>query len=837
MSLVTAARIARRELRGGLSGFRIFLLCLILGVAAIAGVGSLRAGIEAGLSRDGAALLGGDAEIELTYRFATPSERAWMDSAATRVSEVADFRSMVVRGDERGLTQVKAVDGAYPLLGEVVLEPAMPLAAALAGQNGLPGAVMAPLLIDRMGLGLGQTFRLGTQDFVLMAALQREPDDAGAGFALGPRTLVALPALSASGLLAPGTLYDTKYRLDLPATLPLADAEAAARAAFDGAGLRWRDARNGAPGVAQFVDRLGAFLILVGLSGLAVGGIGVSAAVRAYVNAKTPVIATLRTLGADRTTLFQTYFLQVGALSLVGIALGLALGGITPILLGPLIEARLPVPAILTLYPAPLAEAAIYGFLTAMLFTLWPLAKTENIRAASLFRDALAKSPLPRARFLLATLATLAMLLGTALWFSGSWRLTLGTFGGLAGALLLLAITAKLLRLVTRVLRPLAQGLPSLRWSLAAMSGPRDETSSAVLSLGLGLAVLSAIGQIDGNLRAAITRDLPAEAPSYFFVDIQKDQMPGFLARLDSDRAVSRVENAPMLRGVITQINARPAAEVAGDHWVIRGDRGLTYAGAQPTTTRITEGEWWPADYVGPPLISFAAEEAAEMGLSLGDTLTINVLGRDITGTLASFREVDFSTAGMGFVLAMNEAALSGAPHTFIATVYAAPEAEATLLPDLSNSFPNITAIRVRDAITRVSELLSAIASATRWGAAATLLTGLFVLIGAAAAGERSRTSEAAMLKTLGATRAQILWSFTIRSALLGSFAGLIALAAGVAGGWSVSTYIFETDFHIVWPSALGVIGGGILATLLSGLAFALRPLAARPARVLRASG
>ena len=231
MSLVTAARIARRELRGGLSGFRIFLLCLILGVAAIAGVGSLRAGIEAGLSRDGAALLGGDAEIELTYRFATPSERAWMDSAATRVSEVADFRSMVVRGDERGLTQVKAVDGAYPLLGEVVLEPAMPLAAALAGQNGLPGAVMAPLLIDRMGLGLGQTFRLGTQDFVLMAALQREPDDAGAGFALGPRTLVALPALSASGLLAPGTLYDTKYRLDLPATLPLADAEAAARAA------------------------------------------------------------------------------------------------------------------------------------------------------------------------------------------------------------------------------------------------------------------------------------------------------------------------------------------------------------------------------------------------------------------------------------------------------------------------------------------------------------------------------------------------------------------------------------------------------------------------------
>ncbi len=837
MTLLNAARIARRELRGGLRGFRIFLLCLTLGVAAIAGVGSVRSGIEAGLARDGAILLGGDAEIELVYRFATPEERAWLDGFAEGVSEIVDFRSMAVVGDDRALTQVKGVDGNWPLLGDAVLDPAMPMAEALAGAEGLPGGVMDPLLAERLGMAVGDTFRLGTQDFRLMARLIREPDSAAGGFSFGPRTVVGLLALANAGLLAPGTLYETKYRLDLPASTDLASAEAAARAALDGSGLRWRDARNGAPGVAEFVDRLGAFLILVGLSGLAVGGIGVSAAVRAYIAGKTPVIATLRTLGADRRTVFLAYFLQIGALAGLGIVMGVALGALVPIAAGPLMAAALPVPAIFTVYPAPLAEAAIYGALTALVFTLWPLSRTVEVRAATLFRDALDGAPsLPRWPFLVATAVALAALLGTAILFSGTWQLTLGTFGGLAAALAVLAMAAIALRLLARRARGWSQGLPALRWSLAALSSPRGEAGATVLSLGLGLSVLAAIGQIDGNLQSAITRDLPTEAPTYFFVDIQKDQVAGFLDRATNDPGVSRVENAPMLRGVITRINDRPAAETAGDHWVLQGDRGVTYATTQPTTTRVTDGTWWAADYQGPPQISFAAEEAAEMGLSLGDTMTVNILGRDVTGTITSFREVDFSTAGMGFLLAMNDAALSGAPHTFIATVYAAPASEAALLRDISRAYPNVTAIRVRDAIDRVAELLAAIGAATRWGAAATLLTGMLVLIGAAAAGQRGRVTEAALLKTLGATRGHILRSFALRAAILGLFAGLVAVAAGIAGGWAVSRFVMNTDFAVIWQSAIGIVGGGVLAVLLAGLAFALAPLQARPAQVLRSA-
>ncbi len=829
---------AKRELRGGLRGFRIFLACLALGVAAIAAIGTVRASIQDGLANNGASLLGGDAVLNMTYRFATEEERAWMAQTATAVSETVDFRSMVVVNRdtiERGLTQVQAVDNLYPLIGAVTLEPAMSLSDALDGNATHPGGVMERVLADRLGLQTGDTFNLGDQTFTLSAILISYPDNAGGGFGLGPRSIVRLDDLANSGLLATGTLMETNYRLALPDGTDLQSLEDQAETLFRDDGVRWRDSRSGAPRIARFVDRIAAFLVLVGLSGLAVGGVGVSAAVRSYLAGKTAVIATLKTLGANRRTIFLTYFLQVAVLTLVGIAIGLVLGAAIPLLAAPFIEPRLPIPTDFTLQSGPLVEAAIYGLLSALIFTLWPLARTEDIKAATLFRDATgAGNTLPSTRYLLLTIALVALLIKTAIFFTGTAFLTLWTAGGVAFALGLLVLAAAFARFTARKFRTLSRGRPALRFALGAIGARGGETTSVVLSLGLGLAVLSAVGQIDGNMRRAIDNDLPQVAPSYFFVDIQPDQIDGFRTRLDDDPQVSDYEAAPMLRGILTRINDRPAREVA-NHWVTRGDRGITYSATPPTGTVITHGEWWPEDYSGPPLISFATEEALEMGLELGDVLTVNILGRDITATIASFREVSFEDAGIGFIMSMNPTALQGAPHSWISTVYSDPEAEAAILRDLATAYPNITAIRVRDAIDQVVVLVGGIATATRFGALATLITGFLVLIGAAAAGERARTYESAVLKTLGASRARILASFALRSALLGLAAGLVALAAGIAGGWAVSTYIMETDFTPIWSSAGAIILGGMAATMLAGLLFALRPLAAKPARVLRA--
>lgn len=827
--------IARRELRGGIRGFWVMLLCLMLGVAAIASVGLVRSAIERALSDQGAVLLGGDAQYEFTYRRAKPGELQWLTDHATAVSEVIDFRSMLSTGidpADRALTQVKAVDGAYPLTGKLQLDPPV-TPQALKGEGGVPGIFLDPILADRLGLKPGDKVQLGGQDFVMMARILREPDSTGAGMGLGPHSIVALSAIEATPLLAPGSLFETQYRVTLPAQTDLAAMQAQAEARFEGAGMRWSDRRRAAPGAEQFVQRLGSFLVLVGLAGLAVGGVGISATVAAWIERKAPTIATLRALGATGRTIRAAFLIQLAALGAIGILAGLALGAGLVLGASSLIERALPLPVAITLDPGPLGEAALYGALVAALFALWPLSRMSRMRAATLYRDTGAGRRLPGWPTLTLTVVLLAVIVGVSAWFSGLWTLTLASLGGIAFALLILTLAASVIRRAARAGQRLARGRPVLRAALAAIGGPRSEARSVILSLGLGLSVLAAVGQVDSGLRGAIDRDLPKVAPAYFVIDIQPDQIQPFKDLLAGMPEVSKVESVPMLRGVITKINGEDARKTHGEHWVLRGDRGVTYADSP--REKLTAGEWWPADYNGPPLASFSAKEAQEIGLNLGDDITVNILGRDITAKVTSFRDVDFSTGGIGFVLTLDPAALRGAPHTWLATIYAPPKAEAQVMRDLAERFPNITAIRVRDAIARVTEALSAIARATSLAAGVTLLTGFVVLIGAAAAGERERAWEAAMLKTLGATRGAILASFALRSALMGAAAGLVAILFGGLAGWAVVDLVMGAEFRFAPIPALLIVAGGVIATLLAGLVFALRPLAARPAGVLRA--
>ena len=411
-----------------------------------------------------------------------------------------------------------------------------------------------------------------------------------------------------------------------------------------------------------------------------------------------------------------------------------------------------------------------------------------------------------------------------------------GRVEGDIAALLILALAALATKaLARRIARSrLMQGRPALRLALGAIGGPSSEATSVVLSLGLGLTVLAAIGQIDSNMRATITQQLPTRAPAFFVMDIQQDQIDPFTAAMLANPAVEKVESTPMLRGIITEINGVDAKTAVGDHWVVNGDRGITYSAIVPKNSSVSEGEWWPEDYSGPPIMSFSEEEAAEIGLKIGDDITVNILGRDLTAKIANLRALEFSDMSLNFVMVWSPNALSGAPHTFLSTVYATPDAEGSLLTTMARDFPNITAIPVRDAITHISDILESLSSAIRWGAGATLLTGFVVLIGAAAAGAESRIFEAAVLKTLGATRRRILLSFTLRALILGAAAGVVALAAGSAAAWAVMRYVMESDFALNWGGAIAIISGGALANLLASLAFAWRPLATKPAQILR---
>ena len=522
-------------------------------------------------------------------------------------------------------------------------------------------------------------------------------------------------------------------------------------------------------------------------------------------------------------------------LSLLGIALGLGLGASAPHILAPFLKVIVPIPIDIVFSLKPIYEAAIYGAIIATLFTLWPLSRCENIQTAALFREMnLLSYSLPRFKYVVSSVGLLIILLITSALFNQDPKLTSWFALGFSVAVLALFLSARILMAIIKKLARFANGRPSTRWALASMGGTQEGTSNSLLAIGLGLTVLAIIGQVDGNLRTSINNDLPKVAPSYFVIDIQKSQIEEIRRILNSYDGVTSFDEAPMLRGIITKINNKQASEVAGDHWVIKGDRGITYFEELPERFNLTEGLLWPRNYSGKTQISFSAEQADELGLGLGDNLTVNIMGKEITGEITSLRNVDFSTAGIGFVIAMNPSALKNAPHSFITTIYASTESEIGIFNTLARKFPNITLIKVRSVIERVGDLLGSIATASSYGALTTLATGFLVLLGSAASGQSARSYDAAILKTLGATQKELIISYIIRFSVIGATAGCMAIFFAICGAWSITTYVLELPFQIIWPTVFLVITGGLVANVLAGLYFAIMSLKVKPAKFLR---
>lgn len=828
-TLSLALRFARRDLRGGVKGLRIVLACLALGVAAITAVGTLRAGVEAGIAADGARILGGEIEIA-SQQGPLPQEAIdWVAAQRARLSRVTTMRAMAVTPDgERTLVELKAVDDAYPLFGELVLDPPGRL---------VPGeAAVEPIVLDRLGLAPGASIRVGEARFTLRGTIVTEPDKVARPAIFGPRVMIGMADLAATGLVQPGSLVSFEYRLALPEGADRHAFAEALRAAFPQNGWRIRTADAAAPSVNRFVDRAAFFLTLASLTALLVGGIGVATGVRAWLDQRARTIATLRCLGAPARVIFVTYLMQVLALAVIGIAIGLVAGfGLTAAAAAVLAES-LPVPPRLGLYPAVLGLASLYGLLTALAFALWPLGRAMEIPGAALFRDTLQPAGVrPRlalvAGTVVAGLALAVLIIGTAenrafaAYFVGGAVATLVVFR--LGAVALMAV-ARRFRAVRR---------PSLRLGLANLHRPGAPTPLILVSLGIGLTTLAAVALIEGNLRRQISDQLPAAAPNFYFIDIQSDQVGAFDRVAAAQPSVSEVKHVPSMRARIVALNGVPVEQVQTTPetaWALRGDRGLTYAATPPEGTRVVRGEWWPADYSGPPLVSFDATLARGWGVGIGDTITVNVLGRDIPLRIANLRDIEWRGLGLNFVLVASPGLLAAAPHTHIATVRSGTAEEGAVLRAISEAFPNVSGIRVRDALEQVAELLGRIGTALTATASLTLAAGALVLAGAVAAGQRRRVRDAVVLKVVGATRAQIRRAFLVEFGLLGATAGVIAAGIGTAAAWGVVRFVMGADW-VFLPGTLAVTVLACTALTLAfgyvGTALALR---VRPAPLLR---
>jgi len=847
-----ALRFALRELRGGLSGFHVFIACIALGVMAIAGVGSLAGSLADGLARQGRVILGGDLSFSRMHQPIEPNERAVLQRYGT-VSAVMTMRAMARTADGRAaLADVKAVDGLYPLTGAVTLDPAMPLADALAPRDGIQGSIYgaaaAADFLTRLSLKPGDRITIGGATFELRAALASEPDKLAGGIGFGPRLIMSADGLAATGLIQPGSLVRYTYRVALPqngngdATLePLV---AAARSALGDAGFDIRTRTNASPQLERTVNRFTQFLTIVGLTALLVGGVGVANAVRSHLDRKRESIAAMKALGATGGRVFAIHLVQVLALAAIGSAIGLVLGAILPYGVASAFRAIAPLPIEPSLQPHELALAGLYGLMVALAFALWPLGRAHDIPVAALFRDRVDTGRRwPRRRYMIATAIAAAALIAIAVGMAYDRKVAI-IYVIAAGAVFVL------LRLVATLLMrgAAALGRPRStvwRMAIANIHRPGALTPAVVMSLGLGLALLVTVIEIDGNLRQQFSASLPDKAPSFFFLDIPSQEADRFAAFIQERAPQGKLEDVPMLRGRIVSARGVPAERLKPSQdaaWVLQSDRGITYATKIPEGSRVVEGDWWKPDYAGPPLVSFDRKIAGGLGLKIGDTITVNVLGRNITATIANLRAVDWQSLGINFVLVYSPQAFRGAPHTHMASLTfpkdtaRAPERqqEERLIREVADTFPSVSSVRVKDALDAIGAIVGNLVLAVRGASLITLLAAALVLGGALAAGHRHRVYDAVILKALGATRRRLIAIYALEYLLLAAATAVFGVLAGSLSAYVIVTELMMLPFRFEPLPALAASAAAILVTVILGLAGTARALGQKPAPVLR---
>ena len=830
--LALAWRLARRELRSGLQGFAVFLACLTLGVAAMTAVGVINAGVIDAVQRDAAALLGGDIRLEANNLPLADDELAELMPADARRSDAVRTNAMAFGGEgRRVVVSLKAVDDAYPLYGEVSLEPALDVQQALADG----GAAVEPGLLTRLGAKLGEQIRIGEATFTVRATIVREPDQLGGFVSIGPRVMIRLADLARTGVIQPGSLARYDYRFALPPGADAAALIAELRRAHPDAHWRPRGTRDVQPQVTRFTDRLASYLTMAALTTLLIGGVGVALAIQNYLAGKTSTIATLKCLGARSRLIFRMYLLQVLVLAGIGIVLGLGVGHLVPWLLAAAASRLLPIRVMVDFYPAPLLVAAACGLLTALVFAIWPLARAREVSPARMFRALLAPPRrLPPAAVLIGLGLSLIAL--GALAVAGVADRRLGAIF-VAVAVVAAVLLAGLAFLALRGVRLIGQrGSARVRIALANLHRPGAGAPGVIIALGAGLTVLTMVALLERNLAAEIGVHLPERTPAVFFIDIQRDQVDQF------EQSVSAVEKAqvlqiePVIRGRVVRIKGVPVDQTGIQHWTLRRDRGLSYAARQPENTDLAAGAWWPADYAGPPLVSVEDEVALAYGVGIGDRLSFNVLGRVIEAEIASLRpEIDWSQGRLDFVFLFSPGVLEAAPHTFAAAVEVPKEREAALLDQVAAELPNVTPITIREVVERVGEVLGKVRIAIAVVGSVTLLSGILVLAGAVAAARRRHLYESVVLKVLGARRSDLLRIFLIEYLGLGATA---AIAGGILGTLGAAVIVVGV-MHLEWTFApavvLVVLVMALAITLAAGFLGTWRLLGRSTAAVLRA--
>lgn len=810
-------RYAIKDMRGALGSLYLVLICLVLGVGAIAAVQFTSHAVLDGIHKNGRSILGGDLVIRNIYDPASETLRQWIAARHGNMIETVESRVMLANADtqDNALVELKIVPDGYPQYGDFATEPAMPLENALQGG----GIMLDPALRERLNLEIGDTVRLGAALFTVKAFIAHEPDRAGGSrFGLAPRAMIGRADADATGLLNAGSMVYHDLRVQLPMGTNLEEITRGLETAFPDATWKVTNADNASPQITRFVERLMLFLTLVGLTALLIGGIGIGNGVRAHLEARLKTIAILKSLGASRIFIEKLYLWQMAIITLAGTAGGVLIGALLPFLAAPYLSQILPAEIEPRLHFSGFVMPIVFGFLTSFAFTLWPLGQAMGTSPLELFRSAI--TPLagkPSEKFQAATLAFAVSLAGLTIMTAHDTQFALWFVISALCCLFMFWVAGQV---ISAVAGKVVTAHPALRLGLRNLHRPGNATSNTLISLGLGLTVMVGITLIEMNLRQGIANNLPKDAPAFFFMDIQKDQKDAFQKLLSEQPTVSTIRLSPNLRGKIVGVNGVPAEQALVDKsesWLLQNDRGFTYETTLPAHSEITSGEWWPADYKGPPLISVVEDVERGFGVKPGDVITVNILGRDITAIIANTRSVNWMNMTINFAITFAPGTLEAAPHSWLATVVAAPERETVIQRRIGAAFPNISMIRLSDALDAVGSVLGNMATAVRITALVAVVTGILVLAGSLAATRMQRIYDVVILKVLGIKNRTLVQGFLFEFCLLGLCAGFLSVFFGMAVSWAVMVHLMELKWTFYPGPVLLTALGGVGLTILIG--------------------
>jgi len=831
-----AWRIARRDLNARFRGLRLLLVCIFLGTGALAAIGSLTAAIERELEANGQVLLGGDLEVEVWQRDLSAQEQSALSSYGA-ISGGTRLQAMATTADSAAPVELKAVDNAWPLYGSLTL--------ADGTETGAPqgnSAWVAQGAIDRLGIAVGDTFTIGTVELVAQGIIDNEPDRLSEGFQLGPTVIVAEEVPLRAGLIQPGSLYETKYRVAFDGSYDADTVEEELTEQFPNAGFDFRSSDRASPGADRFVRQMSDFLTLVGLAALVIAGIGIAGGVSSYLEARRGSIATFKVLGASSRDIVRIYALQIGVAALIGSLAGLAVGVLVTPFLALALDGLLPVERGFVIEAAPLILAASYGLLVAFAFAATPLLRARTFPAMALMRSTVAPLARDKAALLWTGLGITAIC-ALALTTTAQPILAAGFLVGAAGALLALAaIGVGIQTLARRLPRP---SNPVLRSALANLHRPGAPTSALVTALGFGLASFVLLAAIQTALDGNIDRSVPQQAPDYFVLDVPVAQEDTFTQLIESRFEGANLRTTPTLRGAVLAYGPQDDMTRVADlerlpegAWMLNGERGITYSDTLPPGNRLVTGEWWDPAVDDTPLVSLSQDFADVVGLEVGDYLTIGILGVERTVRIANFREIDWESMGFNFTMVFSRSAIADAPHNLAATVELPQtgdsEARGELLRALVNEFPSSSVIETREVLDEARTILEQVGLATLAAASVAVLAGLAVLMGAIAAARAARMYDTVVLRVLGASRRQVLLMQLAEYGLIASLLAVVALGLGSGLAWVVITQMFEFDWLPDWGQVIAVLGMGLAMVLAFALGGSLPLLRAKPAQALR---